>query len=136
MIGLPSVSLRKLLEVGGQPPGQLAVAADDAVLGDRDDEGDSDLAGHTATSALMCGCGSYPVSVKSSNVKSKIDLHVRIDLACAGSGAAVSVASCSVGLLEVIQIEMRVTECVHEFAELAVRHLRHHQSSAARSWRC
>src|SRR5262249_31033121 len=57
--GLAQGELAEALEVRAQPPRQLAVAAEDAVLGDSHDEGDARLAtAHTAASALMCGCGS------------------------------------------------------------------------------
>ena len=58
IMGLPMVSLRKRLRSEGSRHGSVAVAADDAVLGNRDDEGDARGAAHTATAALMCGCGS------------------------------------------------------------------------------
>ena len=51
------------LQVGGQAPRQATLTADDAVLGDRDDEGHSHADvddRHTAIGALMWGCGSYP----------------------------------------------------------------------------
>ena len=45
-----------MLHVGFQPPWQRVAAADDAVLGNGGEEDDVHL--HTATAALMCGCGS------------------------------------------------------------------------------
>jgi hypothetical protein len=44
-------------EVRREVPGKCAVLADHAVVGAGDDDFDP-RAAHTATSALMCGCGS------------------------------------------------------------------------------
>jgi hypothetical protein len=46
--------LLEMLKVGRQPPGQAVVATDDAVLGERRDQGHTH---QTATGALICGCG-------------------------------------------------------------------------------
>ena len=47
----------EMLQVGPEPPRQLVVASDGAVARDRGDEDDLGSI-HTATGALMCGCGS------------------------------------------------------------------------------
>ncbi len=55
----------EIFEVGFDPPGQLIVAPDHAALGNGGDEHEGDrlrcvrcAIAHTATCALMCGCGS------------------------------------------------------------------------------
>ena len=55
----------ELLEIGGEPPGEIAADADGAVLSPRHDEGNDGIArrsrrvaAHTATLAWMAGCGS------------------------------------------------------------------------------
>ena len=60
--GCPMVTARKCC-MSVEPPRQTIVAADDAVLGHGDDEDQGRCpapraAAHTATGALMCGCGS------------------------------------------------------------------------------
>src|SRR6202035_876412 len=62
--GVPEGEALEAPEVGRQPPGEGAAAADDAVLGHGSDERDSPAAAasigsrHTAMGALMAGCGS------------------------------------------------------------------------------
>ena len=58
MMGLPSVSLRKRLRSEGSRQGSWPSRPMTPFSASGDDEGDADLAGHTATAALMCGCGS------------------------------------------------------------------------------
>src|SRR5262249_13748917 len=73
--GLAPGARTKTPHVRLEPPRQRVVPTDDAVFRDSRDkyEGDRALTGssprliaHTATCALMCGCGSYPSSAKSS----------------------------------------------------------------------
>ena len=63
--GVARGQLLEAFQVFGDMPGKPVVFADGAVAGDCRDNGEL----HTATSNLMAGWGSYPTSVKSSNVQ-------------------------------------------------------------------
>ena len=58
--GLPMVMRAEMQHVRLKPPRQRIAAADHAVLGNGGDEDDvrHQMDIHTATAALMCGCGS------------------------------------------------------------------------------